>query len=133
MLLSLKHLEPGTTRRLAPCIGAAGSAQAALGQGDLHQILVRQVPQGRAQRLRQRQVMRWRHQHVQQRHDVTHLGGFRQVAFFRLLCGDTQLPQGVPHHRQAVAAARQHHHFVRLQAMLRQGRCQPARGLAAFQ
>ena len=53
--------------------------------------------------------------------------------------GETRIASGYAVHaggkgaNQAVAAARQHHHFVRLQAMLRHGRCQPARGLAAFQ
>ena len=74
-----------------------------------------------------------RHQHVQQRQHVLHLGCVTQVVFFGLFCGHLQVTQRVAHHTEVDTAARQDHHVLGQQAVLRHGGHQPLRGLAAFE
>ena len=63
---------------------------AALQDGQRHQIIVRQAKQRRTQRPGQGQIMRWGHQHIQQRCDVLHLATVDQICFFADLRGNVQ-------------------------------------------
>ena len=76
--------------------------------------------------------MRRRHQRIEQRHDVLHLGRGAQIGLLRLLRRNAERAQLFLHHGQAVALARQHHDVLRMQAS-RNLRRQPVRGLAALQ
>ena len=76
--------------------------------------------------------MRGRHQHIEQGHDVLHLGRFAQIGFFGLLGRNVQSAQLVLHHSEPVTFAREHHDVYRLASipdLLRQPVC----SLTAFQ
>ena len=89
-----------------------------LQQGQLHQGRIIQPEQRRAQRACQRQVMRGRHQYVEQSDDVLHLAGVNQAGFFADLGRNVQSPQRFLQGQQASAFARQDHDLARRQAGL---------------
>ena len=99
------------------------------GQG--HQRIVAQTEQRRLERTGERQVVRGRDQHIEQRHHVLHLGCVEQVGLFGLHAGQVQGAQGVLHAGQAVALAGHHQHlFGRGAAGDLRGH--PGGGLCAF-
>ena len=109
---SLQHLEP---RHFANGHGGflhsqmGRSQHGALTQNQLHQVVVRHTEQWRLQGSGQGQIMRRRHQGVQQGYQVLHLGHLRQFVLLRLLGGDAQFGQFGLHQAQALALAGQHH------------------------
>ena len=120
----LQQLEP---RKRPP-----RALHAACVQGELHQLLVRDAEQRRLQRTSQRQVVRRRHQGVQQGGDVLHFGGLAEVGLFRLLGRNVQRPQLLLHHGQPVSPPGKHHDLAG-QDPLRDLLRDPGGGLPAFQ
>ena len=101
-------------------------------QRKLNQSIVTDPKERRFKRSGQRQVMRGRHQRIQQRHHVLHLGGISQLGLFGLLAGNAQRLQGFLHLRQARPAPRQDHDVFGFFAGLNLQRDKCCR-LAAFQ
>ena len=88
----------------------------ALQQGQLHQALVGQTEQRRAQRARQRQVVLRRHQHVEQRHHVQHFAAVDELGFLAHLRRNVQRAQLVLQRQQSGALAREDHHVLGAQS-----------------